>query len=70
MKNLKAEMKRYGITASDIQKVLGCSERTVRNKLSGDSAFTCPEAFEIRDAFFKGMRLEYLFSSENNPKSA
>ena len=36
MKNLLAEMARYGVSRYDIQKLLGCSEATVRNKLSGE----------------------------------
>lgn len=61
MKNLKAEMERYGITILDIQLLLGVSERTVRNKLSGETDFTYPEALKIRDAFFPNYRMEYLF---------
>jgi predicted transcriptional regulator len=61
MKNLIAEMKRFGVTIADIQRLLDVSERTVRNKLSGDSDFTYPEAVKIRDSYFPSLRLEYLF---------
>lgn len=64
MRNLKAEMARYGITNNDIQKVLNCSERTVKNKLSGETEFTLPEAFKVRDSYFQGLRIEYLFATD------
>lgn len=62
MNNLKAEMARYGIGQSDVQLVLGCSEKTIRNKLSGETQFSFPEARMIRDALFPGLKLEYLFA--------
>lgn len=64
MKNLVAEMKRYGISNSDIQSLLGCAEKTVRNKLSEETEFTVSEAFKIRDAYFPAIRPEYLFASD------
>lgn len=60
--NLKAEMTRYGVTATDIAKVTGKTDRSVRDKISGKRDFTLPESAAIRDAFFPGMKLEYLFS--------
>lgn len=65
MKNLIAEMARYGVTNSDLQKLLGCSERTVRNKLNNERDFTIPEALKIRNTFFEGLTLEYLFATED-----
>ena len=64
MRNLEAEMKRYGVTIADIQSLLGCTEKTVRNKLNEDSPFTFRETSKIRDAYFRGLRLEYLFSED------
>jgi len=65
MKNLLAEMIRYGVSASDIQKTIGCSTKTVRNKLDGVSVFSVTEAIKIRDIFFPGLRVEYLFAQAN-----
>lgn len=65
MNNLLAEMSRYGIRKEDIQKQLKCSENTVNNKLSGKTEFTFSECITIRDTFFKGHRLEYLFATSN-----
>ena len=64
MKNLLAEMARYGVSRYDIQKLLGGSEATVRNKLSGESEFTVPEALKIRNSYFIGFRVEYLFAKD------
>lgn len=70
MNNLRAEMVRYGVTTADICKVLNCTERTIRSKLSGESVFSFPEAIKIRDTFFVGYRLEYLFAAENEQKAS
>lgn len=67
MQNLAAEMARMGVTNADIQKILDCSAKTVTNKLSDVTAFTVPEAFAIRDTFFPGFRLEYLFARAPDP---
>lgn len=61
MKNLKAEMVRFGISNSDIQSLLKCSAKTATNKLNGKTDFTVPEAFKIRKKFFPSLTLEYLF---------
>lgn len=64
LKNLEAEMARYGVTNNDIKSLLGCSDRTVTNKLNGETDFTVPEALKIRNTFFPNLRLEYLFAVE------
>ncbi len=64
MKNLSAEMSRHGVKNTDIKNLLNCSERTVTNKLTGSSEFSVSEAMQIRDAFFPGMRIEYLFAPQ------
>lgn len=63
MKNLCAEMTRYGVSNSDIRDLLGCSLKTVQNKTSGATEFSVEEAMKIRDRFFPGLRIEYLFSN-------
>ncbi len=63
MKNLLAEMARYNIKRVEMQKLLGCTERTLYSKLNGESEFTLAEAFLIRDTYFSGMKLEYLFAA-------
>ena len=63
MKNLCAEMTRYGVSNSDIQLLLGCSLKTVQNKTSGVTEFSVAEAMKIRDYYFPGLRIEYLFAN-------
>ena len=69
MKNLKAEMVRRGLGISDLQHVLGCSEKTVRNKLNGVTEFTIREAIEVRNRYFDGLSLEYLFATDDEEES-
>lgn len=64
MRNLIAEMARYGVTNVDIKNLLNCSDRTVTNKLSGETEFSFSEATKIRDTYFIGFRLEYLFAPD------
>lgn len=67
MQNLSAEMVRFGVGISDIQNLLGCSNNTVRNKLNGISEFSVGEAMKIRNKFFPGFKVEYLFAENNTP---
>lgn len=63
MRNLSAEMARYGVRNVDIQNLLSCTDRTVKNKIDGITEFSVAEALKIRDAFFPGLRVEYLFAT-------
>ena len=64
MNNLKAEMARHGVTEKNIQDLLNCSANTVRNKMSGATEFSFSECIKIRNVFFEGYRLEYLFAQD------
>lgn len=68
MRNLIAEMARYGLKNKDIQAVLKCSEKTARNKIHGESALTYREAKMIRDVLFPNLDLEYLFAEDDSTK--
>lgn len=65
MRNLRAEMARYGISSQDIQLLLSCTDKTVKSRLEGTTEFSVSDSFKIRDTFFPGMRIEYLFASDN-----
>lgn len=68
--NLKAEMARIGVTSADISRVVRKTDRNIRDKISGKGDFTLSEITSIRDAFFPGMSLEYLFAiSVGNPSA-
>lgn len=68
MKNLKAEMARKGVNVLALQKVLNCSEKTVRNKINGVTEFTISEAIEIRNRYFNGLSLDYLFATDDSSR--
>lgn len=62
--NLKAEMARRSISILDIAKEIGRTDRSVREKINGRTQFSVPEAATVRDKFFPGFSLEYLFTNE------
>lgn len=49
---LEYRMKQEGVSKADLQRLLGVSEKTVRNKLSGETDFTWGEVRKIRNEFF------------------
>lgn len=66
MNHLKVEMQRNNLSNDDIARLIGRTERSVRDKASGRAAFSLPEALKIRDTYFRGMSLEYLFADLYN----
>ncbi|WP_050696639.1 hypothetical protein [Anaeromassilibacillus senegalensis] len=69
MKNLSAEMVRNGVRNNDIQELLCCTDKTVRNKLNGITEFSVSEALLIRDTLFPNMRVEYLFAADSDKQT-
>lgn len=65
MRNLSAEMARFGVSYADLMELLRCSQKTVSNKLNDTTEFSISEAMNIRDRFFPGLRLEYLFAVDS-----
>lgn len=61
MDNLKAEMQRNGLTVRDIMRTIGCSEKTARNKINGETVLLIQKRKKCVTDFFQGMRMEYLF---------
>lgn len=65
--NLEAEMKRSGVTGSAIAERIGVGRNTLSYWMNGaDSAFPIMKAKQVRDEFFVGQSLDYLFSEEPN----
>ena len=62
LSNLRAEMVRAGVSVDDMAAKMGKSCRTIRDRLKGKVMFPIDEAFTVRNAFFPGMDLEYLFT--------
>ena len=72
--NLMAELLKKGIRQSNaiklIAKVIGVSEKTVRNKINGITEWKLSEAVAINDKFFDGKQsIEYLFSKIDTTRS-
>lgn len=65
MQNLSDELRRKGISQNTVAKLLGCTDRTVRNKLDGNTEFTVREALTIRDELFPGRSISELFGTPN-----
>ena len=60
--NLKAEMARHDMSAPDLARALGITEKTARNKLQGKTPFTVPEAIIIQRDLFPQCDILYLFT--------
>lgn len=62
LSNLKAEMARANVTIAEIATVTGMSYRTISDRIKGKSQFPVQDAIEVKNAFFPGLDLEYLFT--------
>lgn len=65
-RNLLAEMARRGVKPQDIQRVIGKTRDTVRNKMHGKGDFTVTEAFAIQKNLFPDLDVGYLFSGSDD----
>ena len=61
---LEYRMKQENVSRADIQNLLGVSEKTVRNKLSGETDFTWGEVRKIRNNFFPKYDFKKLFEKK------
>lgn len=60
--NLRAEMARYGIKQKDIaEKLYNGAESRVSERLNGKYQMDIDECIALRDKFFPGMTIDYLF---------
>ena len=64
--SLKAEMARNNITTEMVMRSIGKSDKTTRDKINGKSGFLLSEAVKVRNDFFPGMDIEYLFAQADN----
>lgn len=60
--NLVAEMARARVTRIDLGTVINKNPKTVGEKIKGNYEFSLGEAQAIRDEYFPGLALEYLFA--------
>lgn len=66
--NLEAEMKRKKITRHDIAMLLNLSYRTIHSRFNGESDWGYSECVKVRDTYFPGMELSYLFSTDTEAR--
>ena len=64
--NLRTEMTRKKVRGKAMAKVIGCSEKTMSNKINEKNDFTRSEMFLINTTFFPEITdMRYLFESDN-----
>lgn len=61
---LRYEITRKGFTIEQFAKVIGVSEKTLRNKINGVTDFTWMECLMIREKLETDVPLEELFQKE------
>lgn len=62
LRNLRAEMARANVTVAEIAALSGRSCRTISDRIKGKGQFPIQDAIGVKNAFFPGMDLEYLFA--------
>ena len=63
-KNLKEALKAKGITIKSYADILGVSEKTIKNKLSGTTEFTLSEVSKTLNCIFPEYTMSYLFRTD------
>lgn len=61
---LRAEMVKSDITISKLANQIGVTEKTLRNKINGETDFTWKEALKVRKIVSPKMGLEELFQTD------
>ena len=64
LRNLKREMAAADVTVEAIADTIKVHRNTAANKIDGVTKITFDEAVAIRDKFFPGIGLEYLYQNE------
>lgn len=62
--NLKAELKRFGITYKEVASKLGMSENNFSLKVNQKVPFTIDEMKAINETFLPSVNLDYLCQTE------
>lgn len=63
---LNGKIAESNLLRRDIAKRLGISNRSFRNKMTGETSFTWDEVKLIRNEFFPGIPLEQLFKTRDD----
>ncbi|MFZ3132725.1 MAG: hypothetical protein WA125_16890 [Desulfosporosinus sp.] len=70
-RNLRAELARLDDTNGKVvAEAIGITAQAFYDKMSGRSEFKRKEMVKIRNTFFKGMTLDYLFECEDDFEKA
>lgn len=70
LKNLRNELNKKNITIVAFANFLQVSEKTIQNKLNGQTDFTYPEAIKISTYLFPEYTLSYLFQEDDQTDKA
>ena len=62
---LRGEMIKAKITITALADQIGVTEKTLRNKINGDTDFTWPEALAIRKIVNPKLSIEKLFTEDD-----
>lgn len=65
---LRAEMVKANLSVAVLASKIGVTEKTLRNKLNGESDFTWPEAQTIRRLVNPNIGIEELFKKDDSDK--
>ena len=63
--NLTAELGRKRIGNKALAAAIGCSEKTLYNKMSGATEFTLSEILTISECFLPEFKIDYLFTKQD-----
>ena len=61
---LKAEMVKADINVRMLSERIGISEKSIRNKINGNTDFTLQEALRVRDIVNPSLEMEKLFQAD------
>lgn len=68
--NLSAEMARNGISVEQVAASIGISRITLYSRFRANhkNVFSLDEAYQIRDALFPTLTIDYLFATSEHPE--
>lgn len=65
--NLCIELRKKNIAQKAVSELIGCTERTMTNKLNGTTDFTISEAFLIHKNLLPEFSMDYIFEVTSAP---
>lgn len=68
-KNLRGEMVKKDLTVTKLAALIGVSEKTLRNKINGETEFTWPEICKVYRLVNPKMSKDELFSKEERKQT-